>query len=66
MATTGQSSHRLLITVLTGIAVALGIAVAVLSSDVIAGVIAGAGFLAVSVQMIKLWTGHSGPPVSSR
>jgi ABC-2 type transport system permease protein len=66
MAATGQGSHRLLVTTLTGIAVALGIAVAVLSSDVIIGVIAGAGFLAISVQMIKLWTGHSGPPVSPR
>jgi ABC-2 type transport system permease protein len=65
-ATPGRSSHRLLITVLTGIAVALGIALAVLSSDVIIGVIAGAGFLAISVQMIKLWTGQSGPPVSHR
>jgi ABC-2 type transport system permease protein len=65
-ATPGRSSHRLLITVLTGIAAALGIALAVLSSDVIIGVIAGAGFLAISVQMIKLWTGHSGPPVSHR
>lgn len=64
MTTTGQSSHRLLMTMLTGIAVAIGIAVAVLSSDVIIGVIAGAGFLAVSVQMVRLWTGHSGPPVS--
>ena len=64
MTTTGPGSHRLLITVLTGIAVALGIAAAVLSSDVIIGVIAGAGFLAISVQMIKLWTGHSGPPAA--
>jgi ABC-2 type transport system permease protein len=56
------TSHRLLITVLTGIAVALGVAVAVLTSDVILGVIAGAGFFAISVQMVKLWGGHSGPP----
>ncbi len=62
MASPDLASHRLLITVLTGIAAALGIAVGVLTSDVILGVIAGTGFLAVSVQMVKLWGGHSGPP----
>jgi hypothetical protein len=61
---TDLSSHRLLMTVLTGIAVALGAGVAVLTSDVIIGVIAGAGFFAITVQMVKLWTGHSGPPVA--
>ena len=58
------TSHRLLITVLTGIGVALGVAVAVLTSDVIIGVIAGAGFTGIAVQMVKLWTGHSGPPIA--
>jgi ABC-2 type transport system permease protein len=62
MARTDLSSHRLLITVLTGIAIALGIAVAVLASDVILGVIAGAGFFAVATMMVRLWTGHPGPP----
>lgn len=64
MTRTDLSSHRLLITVLTGIAVALGAGVAVLTRDVIIGVIAGAGFFAIAVQMVKLWTGHSGPPVA--
>ena len=58
------TSHRLLITVLTGTAIALAIAVAALTSDVIIGVIAGAGFFAITVQMVKLWTGHSGPPAA--
>ena len=58
------TSHRLLITVLTGTAIALAMAVAVLTSDVIIGVIAGAGFFAIAVQMVKLWTGHSGPPAA--
>jgi hypothetical protein len=62
MTTTDLSSHRLLVTVLTGIAVALGAAVAVLTSDVILGVIAGAGFFAVTIMMIRLWAGHPGPP----
>lgn len=60
------TSHRVLITVLTGIAVALGVAVAVLTSDVILGVIAGTGFFAITVQMVKLWAGHSGPPPAHR
>ena len=64
MTRTDLTSHRLLITVLTGVGIALGVAVAVLTSDVIIGVIAGAGFIAITVQMVKLWTGHSGPPIA--
>jgi len=64
MTRTDPTSHRLLITVLTGIGVVLGAAVAMLTSDVILGVIAGAGFIALAVQMVKLWTGRSGPPLS--
>jgi ABC-2 type transport system permease protein len=62
MTRTDLTSHRLLITILTGAGIALGIAVAVLTSDVILGVIAGAGFIAVALQMVRLWTGHPGPP----
>ena len=64
MTTTGPANHRLLITVLTGIGVALGIAVAVLTSDVIIGVAAGAVFIAMANMMVRLWTGHPGPPVT--
>jgi ABC-2 type transport system permease protein len=60
------TSHRLLITVLTGIGIALGISVAVLTHDVIIGVIAGAGLIAVATQMVKLWGRHSGPPATPR
>jgi ABC-2 type transport system permease protein len=63
-ARTDLTSHRLLITVLSGIGVAVGLAVAVLTSDVMLGVTAGALFIAVAVQMVKLWTRHSGPPVA--
>jgi ABC-2 type transport system permease protein len=42
----------------------LGVMIAVLTSDVMMGVIAGAGFIAIAVQMINLWTRHSGPPVA--
>jgi ABC-2 type transport system permease protein len=64
MTRTGPASHRLLITVLTGIGVALGIVVAVLTSDVIIGVAAGAVFIAIANMMVRLWTGHPGPPVT--
>ena len=58
--------HRALITVLTGIGVAVGVAVVVLTADVIIGVAAGAGFIAVANQMARLWTRHSGPPAAHR
>jgi ABC-2 type transport system permease protein len=64
MTRTDLTSHRLLITVLTGIGVALGVAVGVLTSDVIIGVAAGAGFIAVANMMVNLWTRHPGPPVA--
>jgi ABC-2 type transport system permease protein len=63
MTTTDLTSHRLLITVLTGIGIALGVTAAILTSDVIIGVIAGTVFIAIAIQMIKLWAGHAGPPV---
>jgi ABC-2 type transport system permease protein len=66
MTGTDLTTHRLLITVLTGVGVILGAVVATLTSDVILGVIAGAGFIALTVQMVKLWTGRSGPPLSHR
>ncbi len=64
MTRTDLSSHRSLITILTGVGVALGVAIAVLTSDVILGVIAGAGFIAIATQMVRLWSSHPGPPVS--
>lgn len=64
MAGTTQNQQRVPITVLTLIGVALGVVVGLLTSDVILGVIAGAGFIAVTVQMVRLWTGHGGPTAS--
>jgi hypothetical protein len=61
MTRTDLTNHRLLVTFLTGIGIALGVAIAVFTSDLILGVIAGAGFIAIAIQMVKLWTGH---PVS--
>ena len=64
MTKTDLTSHRWLITTLTAVGVALGAAVAVFTSDVIIGVIAGAGFIAIATQMVNLWTRHNGPPVT--
>lgn len=64
MATTDLTSHRVLMTVLIGIGVILGVAVGVFTTDVILGVIAGAGFIAVATQIVNLWTRHPGPPVA--
>ena len=61
---TDPTRHRLLVTVLTGIAIAVGVVVALLTGYVIIGVIAGAGFIAITTQMVSLWTRHSGPPVA--
>jgi ABC-2 type transport system permease protein len=66
MTESDPAGHRVLITVLTGIGVAVGVAVAVFTADVIIGVAAGAGFIAVANQMARLWTRHSGPPAAHR
>jgi len=66
MAGSDPSRHRVLITALTGIGVTVGVAVAVFTSDVIMGVAAGAGFIAVANQMARLWTRHAGPPAAHR
>jgi ABC-type dipeptide/oligopeptide/nickel transport system permease subunit len=69
-ATTGTdlARHRVLTTVLTGIGVVVGVAVAVVANDVIIGIAAGAGFIAVANRMAGLWTrhGHAGPPAAHR
>jgi hypothetical protein len=45
------------VTILTGIGVAIGVVVAMLTSDVIEGVMAGALFVAIAVGLIRLWVG---------
>jgi hypothetical protein len=66
MAGSDLTRHRWLITVLTGIGVVVGVAVAVFTADVIIGLAAGAGFIAVANQMARLWTRHAGPPAAHR
>jgi ABC-2 type transport system permease protein len=58
--------HRVLFTVLTGVGVVVGVAIAILTADVIIGIAAGAGFIAVANQMVRLWARHTGPPVAHR
>ena len=67
-ATTGTdlAGHRMLVSVLTGAGVILGVAVAVFTHEVIIGVTAGAGFIAVATQMVRLWSRRTGPPVAHR
>jgi hypothetical protein len=59
MTRTQQTPSRAVVGTLTGVGLAIGIAVAVLASDVILGVIAGAAFIAITVGMVRLWTGGS-------
>ncbi len=61
-----QTRYRVLSTILTGIGVAVGVAVIVFTADVIIGLAAGAGFIAVANQMARLWTRHAGPPAAHR
>ena len=44
---------------LFGVGVAVGIVVGLLTSDVILGVIAGSGLIAVAVGLLRAWNGDS-------
>ena len=54
-----RPSRPLLLTVVIGAGIALGVLVAILSRDAIIGVIVGAGLIAATNQIVRLWTGHS-------
>ena len=56
--------YRVTVTILMLVGVVLGVGVGAATSDVIVGVIAGAGFIALTVQAFKLWTGHGGATVT--
>ena len=57
MTRTEQRPSPAVVTALTGIGVAIGVVVAMLTSDVILGVIAGASFIAITVGLVRLWVG---------
>jgi hypothetical protein len=56
-----QGLGRVVVGALTGIGLAIGVVVAVLASDVILGVTAGAAFVAITVGLARLWTGSGSP-----
>ena len=57
MSLSDRTTYRRTVTALTVFGAVLGIVVAVLTADVIIGVIAGASFIALTVQSVRLWTG---------
>jgi hypothetical protein len=61
MSRTDQGPSQTAITALTGTGVVIGVVVAVLASDVIRGVIAGAAFIAIAVGLLRLWAGGGTP-----
>lgn len=57
MKQTAAKPNRVLVPTLTGIGLVIGVIVAVIATDVILGVIAGASFIAITVGLVRLWTG---------
>jgi hypothetical protein len=57
MTRTEQRPSTVAVTTLTGIGVVIGVVVAMLSGDVIEGVMAGALFIAIAVGLVRLWVG---------
>ena len=52
-----QRPSSVVVTTLTVIGLVIGVVVAMLTSDVILGVIAGASFIAIAVGLVRLWVG---------
>lgn len=61
MSKTEQGPSRTAVGIAVVVGVALGIVVAVITRDVILGVIAGAPVIAISVGLLRLWTGSGNP-----
>ena len=57
MTRTEQRPSPVVVSTLTGIGAVIGVSVAVLTRDVILGVIAGASFIAIAVGLVRLWVG---------
>lgn len=62
MTRTEQGPSPVVVGTLTGVGVAIGAIVAVLTSDVILGVIAGASLTAITVGLARLWAGGTRSP----
>ena len=61
MTRTSQEPSRIVVGTVAGIGVAIGIVVVLLTSDVILGVIAGSALIAITVGLVRLWTGGGTP-----
>jgi hypothetical protein len=61
MARTDQGPSRVVIGTVSGIGVAIGGVVMLLTNDVILGVMAGSALIAITVGLIRLWTGGGSP-----
>ncbi len=57
MTGTGQKPSPVVVTALSGMGIAIGVVVAMLTADVIQGVMAGALFIAITVGLVRLWVG---------
>jgi hypothetical protein len=60
MKTARAPSHQTT-AIATAFGILIGVVVAVLTSDVILGVIAGASFIAITAGLWRLWTGGGDP-----
>ena len=56
-----QGPSRVVVGTLTGIGLASGVVVMLLTNDVILGVIAGSALIAITVGLVRLWTGGGSP-----
>jgi hypothetical protein len=61
MTRTDQEPSRVVISTFTGIGVAIGVVVMMLTNDIILGVIAGSALIAITVGLVRLWTGGGSP-----
>ena len=61
MTRTSQEPSRVVVGTVAGIGIAIGIVVVLLTSDVILGVIVGSALIAITVGLVRLWTGGGSP-----
>jgi hypothetical protein len=61
MTRTDQGPSRVVVATITSVGVTIGIVVAVLTTDVILGAIAGSALIAITVGLVRLWTGGGSP-----
>ena len=57
MTRTDQGTSLIVRLTVAGIGIAIGAVVALLTNDVILGVIAGSGLIAITIGLLRLWTG---------